>query len=678
MALFRNPNPNVKALANQGDVAGLVAAAGFQDLMPAPDGDTVDRGAPVRQEAILALGALGPEHGTDAVRAALSDPSDEVRVAAIRVLYARKDAVAIAAALAWLPAGVGHTRALAIMALVELRRPESAPAVATALLNAPDDAAVEDDEATLLTLLLDADEGSDAPSEVAEVLLVALADERDTVADRAEELLALTAAVSTEGVIAELKAGAAPHRAAAVLSQIKDTRALEPLMEGLLHRDPRVRAECATALGELRDPAAVEALIRASQDPEHRVRAEAGWALDRLGMVALVVGVSTMIRPMILDAVTAAGENRPALTEGENGSSGRNGDAGENQRRAARPDARSDHPRGPGRPVRRDGRRRWPPGGVLMLRSPTAAKRAEDALALAELDSPESVEALTVALDDPDVGVRAAAGLSLASLRDPASTSALAGIVAGWAEPALARARRAALNTLIAFRTQEAAVELARALATVRPARPLELQERSALMAVAYAEAAGVAAPRVVRALVTLIAHEERSVADRAAALLMLFPAESHGPLARALRTADDAEVRRRAATALGACRQDAAVTALVAALQDPAHPKSAPPRPARWARCATRPRRARSGGRRRRRRARARGRPLRPSQARHDRECHKHGRGPGRPGAADPRIRIFSSPQGYKRSAGSVTSGGEIGQLAGTGLGKAHYRRWS
>jgi HEAT repeat protein len=49
----------------------------------------------------------------------------------------------------------------------------------------------------------------------------------------------------------------------------------------------------------------------------------------------------------------------------------------------------------------------------------------------------------------------------------------------------------------------------------------------------------------------------------------MLFPSESHGPLARTLRTAARADVRRRAARALGACRQGAAVAALVKALKD-------------------------------------------------------------------------------------------------------------
>jgi HEAT repeat protein len=205
-----------------------------------------------------------------------------------------------------------------------------------------------------------------------------------------------------------------------------------------------------------------------------------------------------------------------------------------------------------------------------MLRSAPAAGPARGALALAELDSPDSVEALTEAIADPDREVRAAAALALAGLRDPASTSALVRIVADWDDPALERCRRAALHTLVAFRSQEAAVELARALATAGPA-PLDLQARSALLAVVYAEPAGVAAPRVVRDLVALLAHQSPAVADRAAALLMLFPSESHGPLRRALRTAPGSGVRRLAAQALGACRQDAAVAALVAALEDSA-----------------------------------------------------------------------------------------------------------
>jgi HEAT repeat protein len=203
-----------------------------------------------------------------------------------------------------------------------------------------------------------------------------------------------------------------------------------------------------------------------------------------------------------------------------------------------------------------------------MPRPTAAAEQGERALALAELDSRAAVDALTTALIDPDLKARTAAGFALADLRNPVAIPALARIVAGSDDPALARCRRAALHALVAFRTEEAAVELARALATAG-GESLDLQERSALLAVAYAEPSGVAVPRVVRALVALLAHEDQAVAERAVSLLMLFPSESHAPLARTLRTASGADVRRKAAQALGACRQDAAVAALVGALGD-------------------------------------------------------------------------------------------------------------
>src|SRR5918992_5795677 len=131
------------------------------------------------------------------------------------------------------------------------------------------------------------------------------------------------------------------------------------------------------------------------------------------------------------------------------------------------------------------------------MRSASTAKRAKRMLGLAKLDSSDAGGAFTEALADPDREVRATAAIALASLRDPASTAALAGIVAGWEDPRLARSRRAALHTLVAFRTRAAAVELARALASVRTASPPDLDERSALLAVVYAEPAGMAAPLV-------------------------------------------------------------------------------------------------------------------------------------------------------------------------------------
>jgi HEAT repeat protein len=317
MALFRIGKPDVKALARQGDKDALMAAAGFQDLIRGVGDEMVDRGAEVRREAILALGQLGPDSGREAVQAALSDPADPVRVAAIQVLFAREEATPLATALAWLPRDEGDSRRLAMTAIAELRQPDCVAALMTALMHAQGDGPIEQDEGALLAQLLESAEDPDAACELVEQLLTALADERDAVSARAEDLLARVAPASIEDVIAELEAGAVPHRAAAVLARIKDTRALEPLMEALLHRDARVRAESAAALGELRDPAAVEALIHATRDSDHGVRASAGSALDQLGMVALVIGVSMMVRPMIREAMGSAAI-RPGPPEVEN------------------------------------------------------------------------------------------------------------------------------------------------------------------------------------------------------------------------------------------------------------------------------------------------------------------------------------------------------------------------
>jgi hypothetical protein len=315
MGLFANSKPNVKTLARREDVEGLIEAARFQDLMPGKDGGTADLGVPIREEAILALGALRPDAGNGTVAGALKDPADRVRVAAVRVLYAREEAGELADALGWLPAGRGHARRLAVQAIAELRRPDAARALARALVRATGEQPVSDDEADLLKSLLEAAESSEITTGVIEELLAALASNREVVADRAEELLADLAPDSIDGVIAELMGGKAAVRAAAVLGRVKDTRAMDPLVEALGHRDARVRAESAAALGELRDPSAVDPLMRATRDPDHNVRAQAGWALDRLGTVAVMVGVSHLVRPMIHEAVNEAIQGIPAPSD---------------------------------------------------------------------------------------------------------------------------------------------------------------------------------------------------------------------------------------------------------------------------------------------------------------------------------------------------------------------------
>ena len=304
--LQRRRRPNVSALAEREDLEGLVAAASFSDVFRNYDGQVFDRGAEIRAEAVLALGKLGEQAGNGTVTGALRDPSDQVRSAAVRVLYQRREVGPLAQALGWLPADRGTSRALALRALLELKKPGTAQTVIRALVWAPGERPLADLDVALVHTLVQADTRADVANEVVQELLAALSDDRDEVTERAEELLLRLAPASVQGVIAELEGGRSPERAAALLGRIGDTRALEPLIGALEHRDISVRVQAASALGDLREPAAVEPLLRATRDHNLDVRAEAGQALDALGTAAVVIGMSAMVRPLIADAVASA------------------------------------------------------------------------------------------------------------------------------------------------------------------------------------------------------------------------------------------------------------------------------------------------------------------------------------------------------------------------------------
>ena len=303
----------MRALARREDVRALAEAARYRDRFGQFTDPGTDMGAPVREQAVLALGALGPGAGNGTVAGALRDPSESVRVAAVRVLYARGQTDYLVEALGWLPAD-GQARRLVVQALLSSTPSGAARALAGTLLHAEGEAPLSDSDLALVCTLIGAEESPDAVNDVVDGVLAALADERKAVSDRAEELLTRLAPASIEGVIAELQGGAAPQRAASVLGRICDSRALDPLVDSLQHRDPKVRGESAYALGELRDTAAVEPLLAATRDPDHFVRASAGSALDRLGTAAVVLGMSSLMSPAIFEAVAAG--TRRALNEG--------------------------------------------------------------------------------------------------------------------------------------------------------------------------------------------------------------------------------------------------------------------------------------------------------------------------------------------------------------------------
>jgi HEAT repeat protein len=296
--------PNVGALARDGDVDGLIAAAHYKEVVRRVDGRVSDAGAPVREEAIAALCEHAGDRAGEILLRALGDPADRVRCAAVVGLYERRDVRALAAAAATLRPQDGEAHTAACSALLELHAPGATEAFVSALLERDGDRPVDESEAVFVEALLEA-EGPAALQSLTGLLMGALAGPREAVADRAEDLAELLAPATVEPLVSELATGSAPLRAASALGRIRDARALEPLVAALGHPDPAVRRECCVALGELRDPIASEPLLRATRDPEHTVRAGAGAALDRIGTAAVAVSVASLLRPL-LDAAPAA------------------------------------------------------------------------------------------------------------------------------------------------------------------------------------------------------------------------------------------------------------------------------------------------------------------------------------------------------------------------------------
>jgi HEAT repeat protein len=303
MRFFERRKPNVRSLAKAGKVDDLVEASQYREVVTAGDGVHLDAGAPIREEAVLALAEASGEDDREAVISrlteALADPVDRVRCAAVMTLYRLGEAGPLSEALPSLPTGEGQARDMAVRALAALRAPGSSATVTAALLHRDDDVALGKADAELIAALIDEEGSPDAARDVIEMAVKDLGHERSAVAFRAEELLEQLAPASLDVLVEALNGGETSHRAAAVLGRMKDARALEPLIAALQHPDARVRTESCAALGELRDPAAAEPLLVATRDPQYEVRARAGEALDRLGIAAVAVSVAALLRPLI-------------------------------------------------------------------------------------------------------------------------------------------------------------------------------------------------------------------------------------------------------------------------------------------------------------------------------------------------------------------------------------------
>ncbi|MBI4222080.1 MAG: HEAT repeat domain-containing protein [Planctomycetes bacterium] len=77
------------------------------------------------------------------------------------------------------------------------------------------------------------------------------------------------------------------------MGQIRDTRAVEPLIAFLNHKEAKIREYTAVSLGKLRDSRAVESLIAALNDEQERVR---WYAADSLGKIGDPVCVDSLTK----------------------------------------------------------------------------------------------------------------------------------------------------------------------------------------------------------------------------------------------------------------------------------------------------------------------------------------------------------------------------------------------
>jgi HEAT repeat protein len=300
----RTPKPNIRLLARRRDISALVDASAYSPTETYEPTDGPDSGSRVRAEAILALGALGHDAGGEAVRAGLRDADDSVCCAAVRVLHARGDGVALAEELGRLPAE-GEARELAILALADLKDSMSAAVLAAALAQGAGEDLLDERVGRLLVEQIEKDEPAAQRATIRRLVEV-LGDERGIVVDRAAELLVRLAPVSVGALVAALGSSTTAADAAYVLGMIRDRQTIGPLLDALRNDDPRVRRECAAALGGFEAREAVMPLVRATHDLDHGVRVQAATALERMGASSVIIAVEALLQPMIHDAVRSA------------------------------------------------------------------------------------------------------------------------------------------------------------------------------------------------------------------------------------------------------------------------------------------------------------------------------------------------------------------------------------
>ena len=296
--------PRIKRLRRRGDVAALVEALEYTDLISMGHGQTADSGSAVRMAALTALGEVAGAEDVPQIAVALRDADPLVRQTAVRVV-SELGPGEVAASLAAATVGPGHQNFTSVRAEAQavLDRIEgegvkgNVQRIATAIVDGKGDVAL--DETTQNALMAAVAGASD---QEVEALVFGLIDDLPNLNGGLEATQVTLSWIGRRSVPALISAlgrdGGYRQPAAEVLGAIRDSAALDPLSGILDDHRADVRRAAVWALGEMRDPRTAEPLMRATMDDEYVVRHQAGEALDAMGSVALMAGVANMIRSL--------------------------------------------------------------------------------------------------------------------------------------------------------------------------------------------------------------------------------------------------------------------------------------------------------------------------------------------------------------------------------------------
>jgi hypothetical protein len=216
---------------------------------------------------------------------ALADRDPRVRRAAVEALRPAPSLRAVKALArtvgAWSDPELDEARGAAVDFLVELGDELYAVEYAQALVEDEQRSSLGEAETSAVRRLFDADSGP-----VAEIFANQLARRIGVAGEPERELVLQTMVAMGDVAVAPLLSAlsdpARQRLAVRALGQLRDPRAVEPLIGLLSAGDAALRADVARALGSIRHPCGLDGLVRASGDSDAAVRDAAIEALDHM------------------------------------------------------------------------------------------------------------------------------------------------------------------------------------------------------------------------------------------------------------------------------------------------------------------------------------------------------------------------------------------------------------